>query len=80
VKGLEAFSLQGKTALVVGGSRGIGRAIALQLARSEARVLVNHVRDMNAAQELQTLAAAESLAIELVRADVSLVTKYFLVA
>lgn len=38
--GLERFSLAGRTALVTGGSRGIGRAIALAMAGCGARVAV----------------------------------------
>lgn len=37
-------NLSGKTALVTGGSRGIGRASALALARAGARVLVHYGR------------------------------------
>lgn len=66
------FSLRGKTVLVVGGTRGIGLAIALQFARSGARVLVNYVRSEDAARSLQALASDEGLQIELVRADVSM--------
>ncbi|UCH46453.1 MAG: glucose 1-dehydrogenase [Betaproteobacteria bacterium] len=40
---------QGKTALVTGGSRGIGRATCLALAREGARVAVNYVSNEKAA-------------------------------
>ncbi len=42
--------LQGKTALVTGGGRGIGREIALAFAREGADVVVNYVRDQDSAE------------------------------
>ncbi len=44
--------LQGKAALVTGASRGIGKGIALELARSGADVIVHYARKMSAAQEV----------------------------
>lgn len=44
--------LEGKSALVTGGSRGIGRAIALRLAAMGARVAINYVSKPDAAQEV----------------------------
>jgi NAD(P)-dependent dehydrogenase (short-subunit alcohol dehydrogenase family) len=38
---LDRFSLSGRTALITGGSRGIGRAIALAMAAAGARVVVS---------------------------------------
>ncbi|HTY18085.1 MAG TPA: SDR family oxidoreductase [Myxococcota bacterium] len=53
------MSLEGRVALVTGGSRGIGRAIALALAEDGADVAVNYRRDEAAAKE--TVAAIEGL-------------------
>ena len=44
--------LDGKTALVTGGSRGIGRAIALELAGEGARVAINYAGNEAAAKEV----------------------------
>jgi len=51
--------LHGQRALVTGGSRSIGRAIALGLAREGADVVVNYRRDRAAAEE--TAAAIQAL-------------------
>ncbi len=45
----ESLSLQGKVAVVTGGSRGIGRAIALELGKRGASVVVNYNKSPEAA-------------------------------
>lgn len=52
-------ALEGKTALVTGGSRGIGRAITLRLAADGARVVFTYASNRAAADEvIATVAAA----------------------
>ncbi len=53
------FDLRGKVALITGGSRGIGRAIALRLARNGVDIVVNYVRHRRDAEE--TVAAIEEM-------------------
>ena len=50
--------LAGHVALVTGGSRGIGRAIVLRLARAGATVVVNYRERQDAAEETVALVAA----------------------
>ena len=63
--------LEGKIAIVTGGSRGIGRAIAEDLAKNGAKVVVNYNSNADAANE--AVAAIEALGSEAIaiQADVS---------
>jgi len=64
-------SLQGKAALVTGGSRGIGRAIALGLAAQGATVVIGYLKNDARAQEVvKTVADGEGKAVA-VQADLS---------
>ncbi len=65
------FDLNEKVALVTGGSRGIGRAIALALAERGARVAVNYVANAEAAAAVvEEIAGAGGQAIA-IQGDVS---------
>ena len=64
------FELRG-TFVVTGGTRGIGRAISEQFARSGAHVIANYLRNEKAAQELQASAAQEGLPLSICRADLT---------
>ena len=64
-------SLAGKVAIVTGGSRGIGRGIAIELGKRGAKVIVNYNTSVDAANEVVSLiqqAGSEALAVQ---ADVS---------
>ena len=45
------FNLEGKVALITGGSRGIGRAIGVRLAENGVNLVINYVRHKKDAQE-----------------------------
>ncbi len=62
--------LSGKTALVTGGSRGIGRAVCVALACEGVRVAVNYVSDSKAADETLRLVVAAGGTARAYRADV----------
>ena len=61
----------GRTALVTGGSRGIGRAICRRLAKSGARIAINFVANEAAAADTRSLIAADGGQGRIYRADVS---------
>jgi enoyl-[acyl-carrier protein] reductase III len=65
------FNLQNKSILVTGGTRGVGGAISLELARAGATVWANYVRDQKAAEQFLAGAEAEGLKIKGLRADLT---------
>ncbi len=62
-------SLQGKTALVTGASRGIGRATAAALAEAGARVLVHYGRSAQDAESLVAAIHAKGGRADAIKAD-----------
>ena len=65
------LTLEGRTALVTGGSRGIGRAVCVLFGRLGAKVCVNYLRDEGAAQETVALIENAGGFAFACRADVS---------
>lgn len=65
------LSLAGKSALITGGSRGIGRAIAERLAADGAAVVVNYARNKELAREVVRSIEAKGGQAFAVQADVS---------
>ena len=65
------LQLRGRVAVVTGGSRGIGRAVVALLSELGAYVVVNYLKDQEAAEE--TVIAARGRGVEAIslRADVS---------
>ena len=65
------IALDGKTALVTGASRGIGRACAKRLAEAGADVVVNYLTSQSAAREVAAEIQSLGRRAAVVRADVS---------
>jgi 3-oxoacyl-[acyl-carrier protein] reductase len=66
-----SFSLEGKTALVTGGSRGIGRSIGERLAADGAIVVINYARNEQSAHEVVNAIQAKGGKAVTIQADVS---------
>jgi enoyl-[acyl-carrier protein] reductase III len=64
------MEMQGKTAFISGGSRGIGRAIASELASQGCNVLINYLNDCEAAEEVRDHARSFGVKAEVVKAHV----------
>lgn len=64
-------SLVGRTALVTGGAKGIGRACCLRLAQAGASVAINYLSSDDSARETAELVRQSGVRSHLVRADVT---------
>lgn len=63
------YSLESKTILVTGGTRGIGKSIVTALLENGARVVANYVRDIKSADAM--VAELDNDNLKLVRADLT---------
>lgn len=68
---MTAFSLSGKRALVTGAARGIGRAIACELAAAGADVVINYAGSREAAEQVAADCRALGVRALAVQADVA---------
>src|SRR5207302_1149578 len=69
--GRQRVMTDGSVAIVTGGTRGIGRAISLALARTGRTVYALYARDRASAAELAERAGREELAIECLRVNIT---------
>ena len=63
--------LKDKVAIVTGGTRGIGRAIALKLADQEANIVINYRNSDKEAEELKAILEEKGVKVLTVKCDIS---------
>ena len=63
--------LTGKTALITGASRGIGRAIALDMAQSGANIALNYFGELDEAEAVRKLIITKNVRCEIYECDVA---------
>lgn len=68
---MKNLEFKGKVALITGASRGIGRAIAIELARNGANIAINYNSNFKSAKETQKLVNKTGVKSEIIKADVS---------
>ena len=68
---MKQLEFKGKVALITGASRGIGRAIAIELAKNGATIAINYNSNIKAAKETQKLVNKTGVKSEIFKADVS---------
>ena len=62
--------MKGRAAIVTGGSRGIGKAVCLELAAGGANLMINYAGNLQAAEETAQSCRSLGVQAELVRGDV----------
>ena len=68
---MKNIEFKGKVALITGASRGIGRAIAIELAKNGANIAINYNSNFKSAKETQKLVNKTGVKSEIIKADVS---------
>ncbi|MBT3939154.1 MAG: glucose 1-dehydrogenase [Pelagibacterales bacterium] len=68
---MNQLEFKGKVALVTGASRGIGRAIAIELAKNGASIAINYHSDIKSAKETQKLVNKNGVKSAIFKANVS---------
>lgn len=63
--------MKGKTAIVTGGSRGIGRVISVELARGGANLVINYAGNQQAVEETAAICREQGVLAVIVQGDIS---------
>jgi len=67
----ECWMLKGKTALITGASKGIGRAIALDMAQNGANIALNYIGNPDEAEAVRKLVLEENVSCAIYECDIS---------